>query len=153
MNHEGEVNRARHNPFNPFLIATKTVCAEVYVFDYSKHPSKPAHDGKCNPDLRLTGQSLGYGLYYQGMFLYMDLYGSSPPALILASFIDDSVVTWVKEVCCAARISMLAPLFLASLLGGCYCDGVKESDAKNMVEGKVWQTSNVDNKLYPLELI
>ncbi len=55
MNHEGEVNRARHNPFNPFLIATKTVCAEVYVFDYSKHPSKPAHDGKCNPDLRLTG--------------------------------------------------------------------------------------------------
>jgi len=63
MNHEGEVNRARHNPFNPFLIATKTVCAEVYVFDYSKHPSKPAHDGKCTPDLRLTGhQTEGYGL-------------------------------------------------------------------------------------------
>jgi len=58
MNHEGEVNRARHNPFNPFLIATKTVCAEVYVFDYSKHPSKPAHDGKCTPDLRLTGACL-----------------------------------------------------------------------------------------------
>ena len=61
MNHEGEVNRARHNPFNPFLIATKTVCAEVYVFDYSKHPSKPAHDGKCNPDLRLTGMSSSPG--------------------------------------------------------------------------------------------
>lgn len=74
MNHEGEVNRARHNPFNPFLIATKTVCAEVYVFDYSKHPSKPAHDGKCNPDLRLTGhQTEGYGLawspYQEGHLL------------------------------------------------------------------------------------
>lgn len=55
INHEGEVNRARHNPFNKFLIATKTVCAEVYVFDYSKHPSKPSADGKCNPDLRLQG--------------------------------------------------------------------------------------------------
>lgn len=56
INHEGEVNRARHNPFNKFLIATKTVCAEVYVFDYSKHPSKPLPDGKCNPDLRLQGE-------------------------------------------------------------------------------------------------
>jgi hypothetical protein len=24
------------------MIATKTISAEVYVFDYSKHPSKPA---------------------------------------------------------------------------------------------------------------
>ena len=29
-------------PQNHFLIATKTISAEVYVFDYSKHPSKPA---------------------------------------------------------------------------------------------------------------
>lgn len=56
INHEGEVNRARHSPFNKFLIATKTVSAEVYVFDYSKHPSKPNPDGKCNPDLRLQGK-------------------------------------------------------------------------------------------------
>jgi hypothetical protein len=27
---------------NHFMIATKTISAEVYVFDYSKHPSKPA---------------------------------------------------------------------------------------------------------------
>jgi hypothetical protein len=119
MNHEGEVNRARHNPFNPFLIATKTVCAEVYVFDYSKHPSKPAHDGKCNPDLRLTGQSLGYGLYYQGMFLYMDLYGSSPPALILASFIDEfccdvgqGSMLCRQDLYVSTPISSLAPWWL-----------------------------------------
>ena len=29
--------------------------AEVYVFDYSKHPSKPTPDGLCKPDIRLMG--------------------------------------------------------------------------------------------------
>lgn len=61
--HDGEVNRARAMPQNPFLIATKTVSAEVFVFDYTKHPSKPAAGGRCNPDLRLTGhRTEGYGL-------------------------------------------------------------------------------------------
>ena len=55
INHEGEVNRARYMPQNPFLIATKTVNAEVYVFDYTKHPSKPTPNGQCTPDLRLLG--------------------------------------------------------------------------------------------------
>ncbi|KAK6121036.1 hypothetical protein DH2020_045226 [Rehmannia glutinosa] len=63
INHDGEVNRARYMPQNPFIIATKTVSAEVYVFDYSKHPSKPPLDGDCNPDLRLRGHNTeGYGL-------------------------------------------------------------------------------------------
>ncbi|CAL0329652.1 unnamed protein product [Lupinus luteus] len=63
INHEGEVNRARYMPQNPFIIATKTVSAEVHVFDYSKHPPKPLQDGVSNPDLRLTGHdSEGYGL-------------------------------------------------------------------------------------------
>lgn len=63
INHEGEVNRARYCPHNHFLLATKTVSAEVYVFDYSKHPSKPAADGVCKPDIRLTGHKTeGYGL-------------------------------------------------------------------------------------------
>ncbi|PQP96085.1 WD-40 repeat-containing protein MSI1 [Prunus yedoensis var. nudiflora] len=63
INHDGEVNRARYMPQNPFIIATKTVNAEVFVFDYSKHPSKPPLDGACSPDLRLRGHSTeGYGL-------------------------------------------------------------------------------------------
>lgn len=63
INHDGEVNRARYMPQNPFLIATKTVSAEVYVFDYSKHPSRPQHEGTCSPDLRLRGHKTeGYGL-------------------------------------------------------------------------------------------
>ncbi|KAG5557191.1 hypothetical protein RHGRI_007460 [Rhododendron griersonianum] len=52
INHDGEINRARYMPQNPFIIATKIVNAEVYV-DYSKNPSKPPLDGACNPDLRL----------------------------------------------------------------------------------------------------
>eukprot|EP00239_Pterosperma_sp_CCMP1384_P000324 CAMPEP_0197850832 /NCGR_PEP_ID=MMETSP1438-20131217/16540_1 /TAXON_ID=1461541 /ORGANISM="Pterosperma sp., Strain CCMP1384" /LENGTH=188 /DNA_ID=CAMNT_0043464215 /DNA_START=427 /DNA_END=989 /DNA_ORIENTATION=+ len=63
INHEGEVNRARYMPQNHSLVATKTVSAEVYVFDYSRHPSKAPADGQCNPDLRLKGHKReGYGL-------------------------------------------------------------------------------------------
>lgn len=74
INHDGEVNRARYMPQNQFIIATKTVSAEVYVFDYSKHPSKPPLDGVCNPELRLRGHSSeGYGLswsiFKQGFLL------------------------------------------------------------------------------------
>lgn len=48
---------------NSFLIATKTISADVYVFDYSKHPSKPPSDGVCRPDLVLKGhRTEGYGL-------------------------------------------------------------------------------------------
>jgi histone-binding protein RBBP4 len=50
-------------PQDTFIIATKTVSAEVYVFDYSKHNSKPSPDGACNPDIRLLGHKTeGYGL-------------------------------------------------------------------------------------------
>lgn len=63
LNHDGEVNRARYMPQNSFMIATKTVHSDVYVFDYSRHPSKPPPGGECRPDLRLTGhESEGYGL-------------------------------------------------------------------------------------------
>ena len=53
INHDGEVNRARYMPQNPFVLATKTISADVYVFDYAKHPSKPPAEGGCNPDIRL----------------------------------------------------------------------------------------------------
>ena len=33
--------RARYMPQSPFIIATKTPSAEVLIFDYSKHPSRP----------------------------------------------------------------------------------------------------------------
>lgn len=63
INHEGEVNRARYMPQNPYLIATKSISSEVYVFDWSKHPSKPKADGSFEPDLVCKGHNKeGYGL-------------------------------------------------------------------------------------------
>jgi len=61
--HQGEVNRARYMPQNPFIVATKSPCADVFVFDMSKHPSVPsAGKGFC-PEHHCTGHSKeGYGL-------------------------------------------------------------------------------------------
>lgn len=46
INHEGEVNRARYMPQNSNVIATKTPSSDVLIFDYTKHPIKPADKGK-----------------------------------------------------------------------------------------------------------
>jgi histone-binding protein RBBP4 len=63
INHDGEVNRARYMPQNPVIIATKTPSPEVFVFDYTKHPSRPPPGGVCDPQLRLRGHTKeGYGL-------------------------------------------------------------------------------------------
>ena len=50
-------------PQNPFIVATKSPCADVFVFDMSKHPSVPsAGKGFC-PEHHCTGHSKeGYGL-------------------------------------------------------------------------------------------
>ena len=48
-----QVNRARYMPQNPYLIATKSPAADVYVFDWSKHSSKPDASGAFTPDLIL----------------------------------------------------------------------------------------------------
>lgn len=48
INHDGEVNRARYMPQNPFIIGTKTPSADVLVFDYSKHPSRPGGENLLN---------------------------------------------------------------------------------------------------------
>ena len=57
INHEGDVNRARHCPQVPERIATKSSAEGglVFVFDYSKHFSDPDPDGVCKPQLRLKG--------------------------------------------------------------------------------------------------
>lgn len=50
--HEGEVNRARYMPQNPFFVATKSPGIDVYVFDTSKHPSDPGNNKTFSPDIR-----------------------------------------------------------------------------------------------------
>ncbi|KAI8332014.1 histone-binding protein RBBP4 [Chlamydoabsidia padenii] len=57
IEHPGEVNRVRYQPFNPNIIATKTRDGPVLVFDLSSPLSTSA------PLLKLTGHSKeGYGL-------------------------------------------------------------------------------------------
>ena len=63
INHDGEVNRARYMPQNPFIIATKSPSADVLVFDVSKHPSVPEETAPCCPQIRCKGhEKEGYGL-------------------------------------------------------------------------------------------
>jgi len=63
INHEGEVNRAQYMPQNSFIIATKTVSSDVYVFDYTKHSSNAPQETVCNPELILKGHTNeGYSL-------------------------------------------------------------------------------------------
>ncbi|CDH58111.1 histone-binding protein rbbp4 [Lichtheimia corymbifera JMRC:FSU:9682] len=58
IRHEGEVNRARYQPSNPNIIATKTREADVLVFN-----RQTAKEEECTPELRLKGHQMeGYGL-------------------------------------------------------------------------------------------
>jgi len=63
INHEGEVNKARHMPQQHTFIATHPPSPTVFIFDYSKQPTQPHSDGVCRPLLKLKGhQKDGYGL-------------------------------------------------------------------------------------------
>ena len=53
MVHDKEVNRARYCPKNHFIIATKSPSADVLVYDWSKHPSRPDDATAVIPQLRL----------------------------------------------------------------------------------------------------
>jgi histone-binding protein RBBP4 len=76
--------RARYMPQNPCLIATKTTGGDVYVFDYTKHPSKPTND-KCTPDIRLTGHTHeGYGLSWNPL----------KKGYLLSSSEDQTICMW-----------------------------------------------------------
>lgn len=68
------LNRARYMPQNPTVIATKSPQSDVFIFDYTRHPSRPGYfmfynlyflDLKTGfqPDIRLSGHKKeGYGL-------------------------------------------------------------------------------------------
>ena len=77
INHDGEVNRAKYMPQNPFVVATKSPSADVLVFDVSKHPSVPAENSKCVPEFRCTGHTTeGYGLSWSPLREWHLLSGS-----------------------------------------------------------------------------
>jgi len=98
-------------PQNPFIIATKTVSAEVYVFDYSKHPSKPPQDGGCNPDLRLRGHNTeGYGLSWSP-FKHGHLLSGSD---------DAQICLWDINAPAKNKVLEAQQIFKVSNVGRCY---------------------------------
>ncbi|KAG8833952.1 Histone acetyltransferase type B subunit 2 [Serendipita sp. 399] len=85
INHDGEVNRCRYMPQNPDLIATKTTSGNVWIFDRTKHPSKPDKEGVFKPDIVLIGQDTeGFGLEWN----------DSKPGHIISSSEDSTVCYW-----------------------------------------------------------
>lgn len=84
INHQGEVNRARYMPQNPFIVATKSPYSDVCVFDVSKHPSLPRDNSVC-PEHRCLGHTKeGFGLAWN----------PSSPAALLSSSDDGSICVW-----------------------------------------------------------
>ena len=57
MYHHGDVNRARAMPQNTFKIASFSSTNDIFLFDYSKHPSKLNPDGICRPQAILRGHT------------------------------------------------------------------------------------------------
>ena len=52
------INKARYNPKNQDIIATKSECGNVYIFDRTKHPDEPDDiNESCQPDLTLKGHT------------------------------------------------------------------------------------------------
>lgn len=85
INHSGEVNKARYCPQHPYVIATKSPCSKVYVFDYTKHPSTPSSDGECKPELILNGHTQeGFGLAWSQFI----------PGHILSAGYDQKICLW-----------------------------------------------------------
>ena len=77
INHEGEINRARVMPQNEYIIATKTISSDVYIFDVTKHPSSPEEGSGCNPDFKCVGHTKeGYGLSWNPHQAYHLVSGS-----------------------------------------------------------------------------
>jgi histone-binding protein RBBP4 len=84
IKHSGEVNRARYMPSNTSIVATKTISAEVYLFDCSKQDTKPSAGGACSPDLRLCGHTAeGYGLAWSPLLAGQLLSGADDSLICL----------------------------------------------------------------------
>jgi histone-binding protein RBBP4 len=68
MYHFGDVNKARAMPQNTFKIASFSSTNDIFLFDYSKHPSTLSSDGICRPQAILRGHTdEGFALSWHPM--------------------------------------------------------------------------------------
>ena len=88
MYHLGDVNKARAMPQNPFKIASFSSTNDIYLFDYSKHPSTLNPDGICRPQAVLRGHAdEGFALSWHPM----------QPGLLLSAAQDGKMCLWNIE--------------------------------------------------------
>lgn len=93
------MNRARYCPHNSFVIATKTIGADVLIFDYTQHESNPT-DTTCKPQIRCTGhEKEGYGLNWSPL----------SDGLLLSGADDKRVCMWDIKAG-SGKNATLAPL-------------------------------------------
>ncbi|CAI2314043.1 unnamed protein product [Caenorhabditis sp. 36 PRJEB53466] len=84
INHPTEVHRARYMPQNPIIIASRGTEDDVFVFDYTKHPSEP-HDNGFRPQLRLKGhRGEAYGLSWNKL----------REGILITAGYDQSICLW-----------------------------------------------------------
>lgn len=63
IHHEGEVHRARYMPQNHFIVASRGPAPELYIWDFSKHPSFPDEQSPFCPQAICQGHSKdGYAM-------------------------------------------------------------------------------------------
>eukprot|EP00658_Telonema_sp_P-2_P041939 TRINITY_DN3004_c0_g2_i14.p1 TRINITY_DN3004_c0_g2~~TRINITY_DN3004_c0_g2_i14.p1 ORF type:complete len:380 (+),score=118.76 TRINITY_DN3004_c0_g2_i14:91-1230(+) len=85
LGHNGEVNRARHCPQFPNLIATKAVSGIVNVFDLDKHEANPASTKPATPEMELVGHTKeGYGISWN----------RNKPGHVLSGADDQIICLW-----------------------------------------------------------
>lgn len=71
-------------PQNPFIVATKSPSADVYIFDVSKHPSMPRDSRKFRPEHICKGHTReGYGLAWNPTNTGLLLSGSDDSCICL----------------------------------------------------------------------
>mgnify|MGYP003495725232 CR=1 FL=1 len=85
IEHDGQVNRARYNPFDSTFIASKSSNNNIYVYNYN-HYSK---DGKkaCTNTLKLClvgHEQEGFGLSWS----------ETNPGILISGSNDAKVLTW-----------------------------------------------------------
>ena len=122
VNHQGEVNKARCMPQSHNIIATKTVSAEIHIFDYFKHPTKPAsaHEFK-EPQLRLAGHEReGYGLCW-----------SKAREGLLISGSDDGIICAWDVNKCGTDSNVVSPVV-----------SVRDAHSGQVVEDVTWSHFN-----------
>lgn len=97
IKHDGQINRARYNPFSSKIIATKSSDSNLYIYNYIQH----SKEGAPNPNalkLTLTGhQDEGFGISWNP-FKNGEIVSGSNDGRVLMWDINEPETAYVRSV-------------------------------------------------------